>query len=84
MNVTLAPTWRHAIMRMAMLLLAVAVVAGAMYAINGAPSSRRRVRQNEIARFAPTVGHGLGQFIGETGLVVLAAWFARRALNVRL
>jgi hypothetical protein len=84
MNVSLAPTWRHATARIVMLLVAVVVVACTMYAMNGAPSQGRRVRQNEIARFAPTATHGLGQFLGETGLVVLAAWIAQRGLRVRL
>lgn len=84
MNVALAPSWRHATIRTLMLLVAVAAVAGAIYLNNGAPSARRIVRQNEIARFAPTLGHGLLQLMGETGLVVLAAWIARRGLKVRL
>jgi hypothetical protein len=84
MNVSLAPSWRHAIARSLLLIAAVIGVTGAMYVANGAPSAMRRVRQNEIARFSPTLAHGVGQLLGETGLVVLAAWIARRGLKVRL
>jgi hypothetical protein len=83
-NLRLAPTWRHALARTSLLVGMVAVVSGAMYVATGAPSPKRRVRQDEIARFAPTLGHGLFQLFGETSLVVLAAWIARRGLKVRL
>jgi hypothetical protein len=84
MNVSLAPTWRHAVMRILTLCVAVVVVSGAVYLVIGRPSPMRLVRQNEIARFAPTVLHGLVQFLGETGLVVLAAVIARRVLKISL
>ena len=44
----------------------------------------RLYRQDEVARFRPGVGHGLGQLAGETGLVVLFAWLSRRWMRVRL
>jgi len=84
MNLSLAPTWRHAAVRTLTLCVAVVVVAGAVYLVIGRPSPMRLVRQNEIARFAPAVGHGLVQFLGETGLVVLAAVIGRRVLKIRL
>ena len=84
MNVSLAPSWRHAAARSLMLIAAAVGVAGAMYAANGEPSAIRRVRQNEIARFSPTLVHGVVQLLGETGLVLLATWIARRGLKVRL
>jgi hypothetical protein len=84
MNVRLAPSWRHAVARTMALTAATALVAAAMVLSNGAPTPQHLVRQNEIARFAPTLAHGLLQLLGETGLVVAAAWSARRVLNVRL
>jgi hypothetical protein len=84
MKVSLVPSWRHAAAHSLRLIAAVIGVAGAMYVANGAPSATRRVRQNEIARFSPTLVHGVVQLVGETGLVVLAAWIARRGLKVRL
>lgn len=44
----------------------------------------RAYHQDEVARFHPTGGHGLGQLAGETFLVVLCAWAARRWMRVRL
>ena len=44
----------------------------------------RLYRQDEVARFRPGVGHGLGQLAGETGLVLLFAWVGRRWMRVRL
>ena len=44
----------------------------------------RLYRQDEVARFHPTGGHGLGQLAGETGLVMLFAWVSRRWMRVRL
>jgi hypothetical protein len=74
----------HAAGRTSAFCAAAALVDGAMYFANGAPSLRRRVLQSEIARFSPTLGHGLFQLLGETMLVVLHAWICRRWLKVRL
>jgi membrane protein implicated in regulation of membrane protease activity len=85
MNVSLAPTWRHAAVRSLMLCVALVLVAGVMYLMLGAPTAARIVRQNEIARFAPRgVVNALGEFMGQAGLVVLAAFIARRVVKVRL
>lgn len=84
MTVTLAPTWRHAARRILVLLFVALLVSAAAWLVNGAPSPERRVRQNEIARFSPSLGHGLVQLLGETGLVVVGAWIARRWLRIRL
>lgn len=84
MNVSLAPTWRAAGARTLMIAAALAVVAGGMYLIDGPPMSSRAVRQNEIARFAPSVGRGLTQLLGETALLALATGVARLGLKIRL
>lgn len=68
------------------LLLAVAsavVCLGAWWQV-GPPSLARVYRQDEIARFRPTAGHGVGQFVGEAFLLACVAFVARRWLRVRL
>jgi hypothetical protein len=80
----IAPSWRLAIARTAVFLSAAALVFGGMYLSDGAPAARRRVMQNEVARFTPSFGHGLVQLLGETGLVLLVALIARRGLKIRL
>ena len=85
MNVPLAPTWRHAAVRSLLLCVALALVAGVMYLLLGAPSAVRATSQNEIARFAGRgVVNGVIDFAGQAGLVVLAAVIARRVVKVRL
>lgn len=64
--------------------LAAASVAAAALLTLGPPSLARAYQQNEIARFAPTVGHGIGQFLGETFLLALVAYVGRRWLRIRL
>lgn len=61
-----------------------AAVAGAALLWLGPPTRAREYRQNEIARFAPTPGHGIGQLVGESGLLILVAYAGRRWLRVRL
>ena len=84
MTVKLAPTWWQAALRTAALALAVLVVTLTVYAGNGAPTESRRHNGDEFKRFAPTLSHGIIQLLGETGIVVLIAWFARQKLKVRL
>jgi hypothetical protein len=59
-------------------------VAWLAFLLVGAPSPARVYRQNEIAGFAPTAGHGLGQLLGEGLLLVLFAYAGRRWLRIRL
>lgn len=66
------------------LLGAAAVVALGAYAVLGPPSPARRFMRDEIARFRPTLGHGVGQLAGEAMLICLAAYAGRRWLGVRL
>lgn len=72
------------LVRLLILALGAAVVAAFAWWQVGPPSLARVYRQDEIARFHPTVGHGVGQFLGETFLLVLVACVARRWLKVRL
>jgi hypothetical protein len=48
----------------------------------GPPSRIREYHQNEIARFAPSVGHGVGQLLGETVLLMLVAYIGRKWLRL--
>ena len=64
--------------------LAAGVVAGLVFLALGPPTRARIHDTNEIARFSPTLGHGLLQFCGETFLLAVVAYLARRWLRVRL
>jgi hypothetical protein len=72
------------LVRVGVLVLAIAIIALALYGIVGKPSLARLYNQNEIGRFQPTFGHGIGQFLGETFLVAIVAFIARKWLGVRL
>jgi len=63
---------------------ATALVVVALRTVMGPARVERLYRQDEVKRFHPTGGHGLGQLAGETFLVVLCAWGARRWLRVKL
>jgi len=64
--------------------LAAVVVALAIYLCLGPPTPARLYWHDELARFSPTWGHGLGQLVGEAMLTALIAYAARRWLRVRL
>jgi hypothetical protein len=64
--------------------VAAALVAVIPYLWLGPPSAARQYRQNEIARFSPTAGHGLGQLAGETLLLGGVVYAGRRWLRIRL
>ena len=60
-RVRIAPSFAHAIRR-TLIALAVEIVAAGGFAILGRPTLARLYAQHDIARFAPSEGHGLGQF----------------------
>jgi hypothetical protein len=64
--------------------LGAASVAAVALLFLGPPTVAREYRQNEIARFAPGLGHGVGQLLGEGFLLCLAAYAGRRWLRIRL
>ena len=72
------------LLRISILFLAAAIIALALYGIVGKPSLARLYSENEIARFHPSIGHGIGQFLGEAFLLVVVAFVARKWLRVRL
>lgn len=67
-----------------LVLMASAIIAAALLVILGKPTQARLYSGDEVSRFSPTIRHGVVQFLGETGLVVLVAYVGRRWLRVRL
>lgn len=73
------------IFRAAVILLAAFATAGTAFLWLGRPALTREYHvRNEVARFAPTAGHGLLQLGGETFLLVLVVYSGRRWLRIRL
>jgi len=70
--------------RAIVIILAAGAVAGVVYLLVGAPEAAREYRQDEVARFAPTLAHGLGQLAGEAFLLALVVYASRRWCKVRL
>lgn len=67
------------------MIVAVAVgIALALRAWLGPTTIGRLYHQDEVLRFRPSAGHGLGQLAGEALLVMGCAWAARRWLRVKL
>jgi hypothetical protein len=64
--------------------MAAAVIAICPLLWLGPPSPAREYRQDEIARFSPTVRHGLVQLVGETLLLSGVVYASRRWLRIRL
>jgi len=72
------------LMRGGILILATGFVSLVLYSLIGKPSLTRVYNQNEIARFNPDLGHGIVQFLGETLLLAIVAFIARKWLRIRL
>jgi len=73
------------ISRIAWITLSASVITGAAFLWLGPPAAAREYHvKSEIGRFVPTAGHGLLQFGGETLLLVVVAYAARRWLRIRL
>ncbi len=78
------PKWTVTLMRIGMIILATGIVFLLLYTTVGEPSLSRLDSQNEIARFAPSLGHGIIQLSGETILIFLVVFIARKWLHVKL
>jgi hypothetical protein len=74
----------RAVGRVACLCAAAGVIAILPYLWLGRPSISREYRQDEIARFSPTAGHGIVQLVGETLLLTGVVYVGRRWLRIRL
>lgn len=72
------------LMRIGILLLATSLILFLLYRIIGEPSITRLYPGNEIARFTPSLGHGLVQLFGEAFLIAIVAFIARNWLRIRL
>ena len=83
-NKVFSPKFMTVLLRISILILATGVVALLLYSIVGKPSLQRLYNHNEIARFTPTPGHGMGQFFGEAFLIALYVFVARKWLRIRL
>jgi len=70
--------------RISILILATGFVSLVWYSVIGKPSIARLYNHDEIARFHPSVGHGLVQFLGEAFLIAIVAFIARKWLRIRL
>ena len=70
--------------RTLLILVAAAAIAAVPLLTLGPPTRGRLYRQNERARFAPTLPHGILQLAGETFLLLLVAHAGRRWLRLRL
>ena len=72
------------LLRIGILILATGLVSFALYKIVGKPSMTRLYNHNEIARFNPSLVHGIVQLLGETILLAIVAFVARKWLRIRL
>lgn len=72
------------LIRAGILILATSLVSFVLYGIIGKPSITRLYSQNEIARFNPSLSHGVVQLFGEAFLVAIVAFIARKWLRIRL
>ena len=72
------------LLRIGILILATGLVSFVLYKIVGKPSMTRLYNHNEIARFNPSLVHGIVQLLGETILLAIVAFVARKWLRIRL
>jgi len=79
-----SPKIRTMVFRICILIVATAVVASVLYGILGQPSLKRLHAQDEMARFKPTLAHGMVQLLGEMFLIVIYAFVARKWLRIKL
>ena len=73
------------LLRATCILSAAGAVAAVAFLWLGPASIEREYHvRNEAKRFTPTVGHGMGQLLGEALLLAVVAYSGRRWLRVRL
>ena len=75
---------KSSLYRTCILCMLASIVAILSLLILGKPSVERLYTGDEIARFRPTVFHGVLQFSGENFLVVITCFIARKWFKVRL
>jgi len=72
------------LVRIGILILATGLVSLVLYSIIGKPSLSRLYNHNEIARFNPSLSHGIVQLLGEAFLIAIVAFIARKWLRLKL
>ena len=75
---------RSMLVRIGVLILVTCLISIVLYGIIGKPSLTRLYNHNETARFYPSLGHGIVQFLGEAFLLAIVAVIARKWLRIRL
>lgn len=83
-RVEVATTIGAALRWTALVLAASAIIATASVLILGKPTEARLHLGDEVARFSPNILRGAVQFLGESSLVAIVAYFGRRWLRLRL
>ena len=83
-NRMFSPKIMTTLVRIGVLTLITGLISIVLYSIIGKPSLTRLYNQNEIARFHPSIGHGVVQFFGEAFLLAIVAFIARKWLRIRL
>jgi hypothetical protein len=82
--VKLAPKLTLLLWRIFVIISVAGIIALTLYSLLGKPTISRLYFQDEIARFRPSPGHGIGQFAGEAFFIAIVAFVARRLLRIRL
>lgn len=83
-RVTFSPTILSAIVWVMLIALITGVETVIIYSALGHPTIARLYPQNEIARFEPTLGHALVQFLGQSLLIAVTVYAAKRWFRVRI
>jgi len=79
-----SPKFTVILTRIGIVILAAGLVSIMLCSIIGGPSLTRLYKHNEIGRFNPSLGHGMLQLVGETFLLAMVAFIARKWLRIRL
>jgi len=82
--IKLAPNFLNTLLRISVITVTAGIIAVILYYLLGRPSVTRLDTQDKIARFSPTLGHGIIQFVGEIFFISIVTYVARRWLKVRL
>jgi hypothetical protein len=82
--IKLSPNFLITLLRTSVFIVSAGIITLTLYYLLGEPSVSRLDTQDKIARFRPTLGHGILQFGGETFLVGIVIYAARRWLKVKL
>lgn len=83
-RVTFAPTHASALLWVGLIGILTAAESIVIYNALGHPSVARLYPLNEIARFRPTLGHALLQFLGQSMMIGVTVYAARRWFRVRI